>query len=108
MKQGHKYDLFISYAGADAPWVKGYLLIALQQTNVKFVAKEAFTVGTPRLTEFERAIEESSRTLLVLSPVYLAENFTQFIDLLVQSYGLETATWPVIPLLLKSLIYKAE
>ena len=54
----------------------------------------------PRLLEFERAIQQSQRTLLVLSPAYLAEGFGQFTDLLAQSYGLETATWPVIPLIL--------
>jgi hypothetical protein len=103
MIRGSKYDIFISYSSEDTQWVKGYLLDAFQQTNVKFVTEEAFTVGAPRLTEFERAIKESTRTLLVLSPAYLAENFTQFIDLLAQSYGLETATWPVIPLILKSV-----
>jgi len=98
-----KYDIFISYASEDTQWVKGYLLDALQQANIKFITEEAFTVGAPRLTEFERAVKESARTLLVLSPAYLAENFTQFIDLLAQSYGLETATWPVLPLVLKTV-----
>src|SRR5262249_4619859 len=36
----------------------------------------------------------------VLSPAYLADSFSAFADLLAQSYGLELATWPVIPLLL--------
>jgi hypothetical protein len=37
----------------------------------------------------------------VLSPAYLADGFDSFTELLVQSYGVETGTWPVIPLLLE-------
>jgi len=98
---GHTYDLFISYAEAERAWVEGYLLDALTQAGVRCHTEAAFGLGVPRLLEFERAVQESQRTLLVLSPAYLAEGFTQFTDLLAQSYGLETATWPVIPLILR-------
>jgi len=95
------YDLFISYAEAERAWVEGYLLDALTQAGVRCHTEAAFALGVPRLLEFERAVQESRRTLLVLSPAYLAEGFTQFTDLLAQSYGLESATWPVIPLILR-------
>ncbi len=96
----YAYDLFVSYAEADRPWVEGYLLDVLSQAGVRCHSEAAFALGVPRLLEFERAIRQSRRVLLVLSPAYLAEGFTQFADLLAQSYGLETATWPVIPLIL--------
>ncbi|HUV90536.1 MAG TPA: TIR domain-containing protein [Anaerolineae bacterium] len=95
------YDLFISYAEAERAWVEGYLLDALTQAGVRCHTEAAFALGVPRLLEFERAVQDSRRTLLVLSPAYLAEGFTQFTDLLAQSYGLESATWPVIPLILR-------
>ena len=95
------YDLFISYAEAERAWVEGYLLDALSQAGVRCHTEAAFALGVPRLLEFERAVQESRRTLLVLSPAYLAAGFTQFTDLLAQSYGLESATWPVIPLILR-------
>ena len=60
-----------------------------------------FALGAPRIIEFERAIKSSKRTLLVLSPAYMAEAALQFVDVMVQYYGLESGTWPVIPLLLK-------
>jgi WD40 repeat protein len=94
------YDLFISYAEADRAWVEGYLLDALLQAGVRCHSEAAFALGVPRLLEFERAVQQSQRVLLILSPAYLAEGFTQFADLLAQSYGLETTTWPVIPLTL--------
>ncbi|HUV90538.1 MAG TPA: TIR domain-containing protein, partial [Anaerolineae bacterium] len=98
---GYSYDLFISYADAERAWVEGYLLDALTQAGVRCHTEAAFALGVPRLLEFERAVQESRRTLLVLSPAYLAEGFTQFTDLLAQSYGLESATWPVMPLILR-------
>ncbi len=95
-----KYDLFISHANADSAWVNGYLLDALQQAGVNYHTETAFELGKPRIIEFENAIRASRRTLLVLSPDYLGDDSHQFIDVLIQTYGLETATWPLIPLIL--------
>ncbi len=103
MSRDHAHDLFISYADADRAWVEGYLLDALTQAGVRCHSEAAFALGVPRLLEFERAVQGSRRTLLVLSPAYLTEGFIQFTDLLAQSYGLETDTWPVIPLILQPL-----
>ena len=96
-----QYDLFISYADADSDWVEGYLLDCLKQAGVRYHSEAAFALGTVRLLEFERAIEQSDRMLLVLSPAYLADGFNQFIDLLAQFYGFDSQTWPVIPLVLQ-------
>jgi hypothetical protein len=95
------HDLFISYAEADRAWVDGFLLDALDQATVGYHTEDAFALGVPRLIEFEHAIAQSKRTLLILSPAYLADTFGQFVDVLVNSYGMETATWPVIPLILQ-------
>ena len=95
------YDLFVSHAQADHEWVQGYLLDALDQAGVRCHSEAAFALGKPRLKEFEDAIIQSRRVLLVLSPAYLADSFNEFTDLLAQSYGLESATWPVIPLILR-------
>ncbi len=47
----------------------------------------------------ERRPIRAAWILLVLSPAYFAGSDTApFVDLLAQTYGLETATWPVIPL----------
>lgn len=101
MAQAAKYDLFISYSNADDAWVEGYLLDALTLADVHYHTEAAFALGTVRVLEFERAIQQSKRTLLVLSPAYLTDGFNQFIDQLAQCYGLDTQTWPVIPLILQ-------
>jgi hypothetical protein len=96
----YPYDLFVSYADADKEWVQGYLLDALTQAGVRCISESAFALGMPRLLEFERAVQQSQHTLLVLSPAYLTDGFARFTDLLAQSYGLTTASWPIIPLIL--------
>jgi len=101
MEQIANYDIFISYADADSAWVNGYLLEALKQADIRYHLEAEFKFGQPKILEFERAIRESKRILLVLSPAYFADNVNQFIDLMTESYGLDTDTWPVIPLILK-------
>lgn len=97
----HSFDLFISYVAADREWVEGYLFDALDAASVRYFSDEAFQLGAPRLTEFERGVKESQRTLLVLSPAYLNDGVAHFVDLLAQSYGLDSGQWSVIPLILQ-------
>jgi WD40 repeat protein len=92
------YDVFISYADADRAWVDGFLIDGLERAGVRCHREAAFALGVPRLAEFEKAVRSSARILLVLSPAYFATDTASFVDLLAQTYGLETATWPVIPL----------
>jgi WD40 repeat protein len=98
---GPTYDLFVSYAAADRSWVEGYLFDALDATGVRYVSEAAFELGAPRVVEFERAVRASRRTLLVISPAYLADAYAPFGDLLAQTFGIETGSWPVIPLTLE-------
>jgi WD40 repeat protein len=97
------YDLFVSYAEADQDWVEGYLLDALDRVGIRYLHEESFRLGVPRILEFERAVASSGRTLLVLSPAWFASNVGQFVDALAQSFGHESGTWPVIPLLLEAV-----
>jgi WD40 repeat protein len=92
------YDVFISYAEADRAWVDGFLIDGLESAGVRCHREAAFALGVPRLAEFERAVRSSARILLVLSPAYFSSETASFVDLLAQTYGLETSTWPVIPL----------
>jgi WD40 repeat protein len=95
-----EHELFVSYVPADRAWVRGYLLDALDKAGVPYVDQARLPLGKPRLEELERAIKQSRRTLLVLSAAYLADEYGTVIELLAGHYGLETSTWPVLPLLL--------
>ena len=96
------YDLFISHDEANRAWVEGYLLDALERAGVRHHREAAFALGVPRIVEFENAVKDSRRILLVLSPAYFANDTARFVDLLAQAFGLETSTWPVIPLVLET------
>ncbi len=103
MASPQPYDLFIAHAADDRAWVDGYLLQTLRQAGVRCFTESLFTLGAPRVLEFERAVKQSQRTLLILSPAYLSDDFTAFLDVLAQSYGLELATWPIVPLILRQV-----
>ena len=94
-----RYDVFISHAAADAAWVEGYLLDAFKQAGLRCLSESSFALGAPRLSELERAIEQSTFVLLVVTPAYFADDVSNFVDLLAQSYGNNTQTWPVVPLI---------
>ncbi|MFN6338972.1 MAG: TIR domain-containing protein [Cyanobacteriota bacterium] len=94
-----RYDVFISHADADRAWVEGFLLDALKQAKVRCLSESSFRLGAPRLQEFERAIQQSTYVLLVVTPAYFADDTSHFVDLLAQNYGNDTQTWPVIPLI---------
>lgn len=94
------YDVFISYAEEDGHWVRGYLIDALEAAGVSYCSEEDFCLGVPWIAEFERSVKQSRRTLLILSPAYMNRKNLEFVELLAQFYGLETGTWPVIPLTL--------
>ncbi|NET46430.1 TIR domain-containing protein [Okeania sp. SIO2B3] len=98
-----KYDVFISYTEANKAWVKGFLLSALDSAEVKYVERENFSLGVPKLKEVERFIQESKYVLLIISDAYFTENFNEFTDILAQSYGIENKIWPVIPLFLEEV-----
>lgn len=93
------YDVFVSHASADRAWVEGFLLEALRQAGVRVLSETSFRLGVPRLLEFERAIQKSTYILLVITPAFFGEDIGQFVDVLAQSYGNDSQTWPVIPLI---------
>jgi hypothetical protein len=98
------YDLFISHSEADRAWVEGFLLDGLTKAGLLCLSESSFRLGAPRLQEFQRAISQSTYILLVISPAYLSDDVSQFVDLLAQSYGQDTQTWPVIPLVLQPTV----
>ena len=94
-----QYDLFIAHAPADRAWVEGYLADALRQVGLRwYTAGHSKAAARP---EVEGAIAASRRVLLILSPAYLADGFTDMVALLARQYGTGGAIWPVSPLLLQ-------
>ena len=80
------YDVFISYSSKDQEWVRGELLRELETQGLRVcIDFRDFELGAPSVTEMERAVEQSRKTLLILTQHYLASAWTEFETLLVQT-----------------------
>ncbi len=78
------YDVFISYSHADRTWVWKRLLPRLEKAGVKVCIDDRdFEYGVPSLINMERAVENSRRTLIVLTPDWVTSAWTEFESLLV-------------------------
>ena len=91
--KGPSYDVFISYrqADPDGSWVRGKLLPRLKSEGLRVcIDVECFRLGAALVQEMSRAVEQSRYTLAVLSPAYLAGNFTDLENVLAEHLGLET------------------
>jgi hypothetical protein len=97
------YDTFISYSHHDKDWVHSQLLLRLENAGVRVcIDFRDFEPGAPSLTEMERAVLQSHKTLLVLTPAYLVSQWTEFENLLVQALDPAARQRRLLPLLLKS------
>jgi hypothetical protein len=86
------YDVFISYRQKepDRSWVRRTLLPRLEADGLKVcIDFRDFHLGAPIIKEMQRAVLESRYSLAVLTPEYLASNFTDFENVLAQHLGLE-------------------
>jgi hypothetical protein len=73
-----KYDLFISYAHQDAAYVN-QLATALRQESLRVWHDQGLLrMGEEFLAGMQQALEESRFFLLVISPDYLASQWTNF------------------------------
>ncbi|MEM1307884.1 MAG: TIR domain-containing protein [Cyanobacteria bacterium P01_H01_bin.153] len=96
----YDYDVFISYSTADKAWVRGELLTRLQKAGLKVcIDYEDFRAGAPAIKEIERAAMTSRKTLLVLTPNYLASEWTEFERYLLQTRDPNNTDLRLLPVL---------
>ena len=80
------YDVFISYSHADSEWVTQTLLPRLEAAGLKAcVDARDFRPGAPSVKEMARAVQNSRKTVLVLTPAYLASAWAEFERLMLQT-----------------------
>ncbi|MBN1979335.1 MAG: TIR domain-containing protein [Anaerolineae bacterium] len=97
-----KYDAFISYSHRDKEWVRDWLLPRLEKEGLSVCADfRDFEPGAPSVTEMERAVQQSRKTLLVLTPNYLASEWAEFESILAATLDPAARERRVIPLLLE-------
>lgn len=96
------YDVFISYSHQEQDWVRAQLLPRLEQSGLRVCIDDRdFEIGVPGLINMERAVEQSRRTLLVLTPNWIAGEWTDFEALLTQTGDPVGRRRKLIPLLLE-------
>ena len=73
------YDVFISYSHTDQTWVWEWLIPRLKAAGLAVCTdRESFEIGVPSLINMENAVAASRHTLLVLTPAYLASEWTMY------------------------------
>lgn len=96
------FDVFVSYSSRDKQWVRGWLLQRLEDAGLKVcVDFKSFEPGAPLITEMERCVQRSRKTLLVLSKEYLSSEWCEFESLMTQTLDPGARQRRVIPLILK-------
>jgi hypothetical protein len=94
------YDVFISYSSKDRDWVRTELLPRLEAANLQVCLDfRDFELGAPSLTEIERAVQTSHKTLLILTPTYLASVWAEFESLILQTLDPGSRERRLVPLL---------
>jgi len=97
-----RYDVFISYSHHDEDWTQNWLLPRLEATGIHAcIDFRDFQPGAPSLNEMERAVLQSRKTLLVLTPDYLASAWTEFENILAQTLDPAARQRRLLPLHLK-------
>lgn len=99
----YTYDVFISYSHVQREWVRGQLLPQLEKAGLKVIIDyRDFEIGVPSLVNMERAVDNSRHTLVVLTPAWVASEWTEFESLLVGTTDPAARRRQVILLLLET------
>ena len=93
-------DVFISYSSKDRDWVRGELLKRIEQAGLKaFIDFRDFTRGALSISECERGVVQCRKTLVVLTPDYIASEWTEIESAMAQTLSPANRKLRLIPLL---------
>jgi hypothetical protein len=95
-----RYDVFLSYSHRDKDWVRQWLVPQLRSAALRVcIDHESFEPGAPSITEMERAVLQSRKTVLVLTPAYLLSEWAELENILVQTLDPANRQRRLVPVL---------
>jgi hypothetical protein len=95
------YDAYICYVDQepDSTWVWDTLVPKLEQAGLKIaVSGDTDIPGVSLVKNVEQGIQQSKRTVIVLSDAYLADNMAEFENTLGQTMGIQEGTYRLLPI----------
>jgi hypothetical protein len=85
---GFEYDVFISYSSRNQQWIRDDLLPRIEGSGLRAcVDFRDFKPGAASITEMERGIATSRKTLIVLTPAYIESEWCEIESIMVQTLG---------------------
>jgi len=94
------FDLYLSYSPQETQWAQDWLLPRLEKAGLRvFVDFRDARPGASKIAEIERAVLESSKTLIVLTPAYLKSEWNDFQSILIQHLDPAARQQRLIPLI---------
>jgi hypothetical protein len=98
----YHYDAFISYSHKDKSWVRDVLLPILVKNGIKVIIDyRDFELGAPSVTEMERAVKNSWKTILVLTPNYIDSAWSEFESIMIATLDPAGRERRILPILLE-------
>jgi hypothetical protein len=104
--EGFRYDAYVSYVDRDpdATWVWDTLVPRLEGAGLRLaVSGDVNEPGVARVVNIERGITQAKRTVVMLSPAYVADRWAAFENVLGQTIGIEEGTWRLVPVKIASV-----
>jgi hypothetical protein len=100
MPDAYAYDVFLSFSHHDEEWVAEVLLTRLEGAGLRAcIDFRDFKVGAPSVREMERAVVESRKTILVLTPAYFESAWATLENVMLQTLDPANDKLRLIPLL---------
>jgi hypothetical protein len=83
---GFAFDVFVSYSSADKAWVRGALLERIETAGLRtFIDFRDFKPGAPSIKEMESGITDCRKTIVVLTPAYIASEWCEMEGVMLQT-----------------------
>lgn len=91
------YKLFIIYAKSDKAWVNGHLIPELNIPKDQLLTNQRLPLGMSRAEAYEYAITHSTYTLMVLTPSFLDDAWSEFAPDMASYLGVKEQRTRLIP-----------